>query len=240
MYKPDFAYGGTLASSLGVELQQDIKISAAAPKLTKDKVAGRNGEVIEWDGSYSNRSATAACYALTQAGVGVMDVFPEVMRWLFAEVGYRRLELSDDPEHYWLAYITNGAELAEQMQRLAVFNIEFSLKPCRYLKSGDDAVSLSAPGSLYNPTGFPASPVITLTGTLPGVATVGDQTIEVLSFEDGPITIDCETGNATTQHGGGNLYIRMPKPPRLGAGLTPVSWTGGIQSVKLQPRWWTL
>jgi phage-related protein len=74
--------------------------------------------------------------------------------------GYRRLETSDDPDHYWLARVENSPQIAMRLRTLAPFNIGFDCKPQRFLKSGENPVVFTESGSLFNQYGQIALPLI--------------------------------------------------------------------------------
>ena len=61
-------------------------------------------------------------------------------------------------------------------------------------------------------------------------------------WNDG-VTLDCEEQDCTRTVGGvvSNFNPGMTGAfPRLGPGVTEISWTGGVTAVEIVPRWWTL
>ena len=54
------------------------------------------------------------------------------------------------------------------------------------------------------------------------------------------LVIDCDTQNAYKGTQNKNTEISAAAFPRLDAGDSEISWTGGITSVEITPRWWTL
>ena len=93
---------------------------------------------------------------------------------------------------------------------------------------------------LRNPTAFTALPTITVTGTGAGTLTVGDVTVSISSMPRGAVVLDSDTQNASYGAFNLNNTISAPEFPTLPAGESVVRWTGGITSVEIIPRWWTL
>ena len=127
------------------------------------------------------------------------------------------------------------------MHRFGRATIEFSCQPQRWLRSGEIQSRLLNGQSLLNPTAFAAKPLITVTGSGSGTLTVGSRAVEIKSFPDGYVALDCEAQNAYGAQGANrNATILAPEFPELAAGETPVSWSGGITAVTIKTRWWTL
>jgi phage-related protein len=130
------------------------------------------------------------------------------------------------------------------VEKAGIFTVNFDFKPQRFLKTGEHMLSFGAAGTIWNPTLFPAKPIITVYGTGAGTVTVGDQTVTIKAIED-QIILDCDLQQAYRQLGDGapenmNGNIKAPDFPQLLAGGNPVRWTGDIERVEIIPRWWTL
>ena len=156
-----------------------------------------------------------------------------------AKTGYRRLETSDDPDHYWLARVENSPQIAMRLRTLAPFEIGFDCKPQRFVKAGESPVVFTANGSLFNQYGQIALPFITLCGRGAGILTIGDCVVEVKAL-DGILHLDSDTQNAYNDSGNQNLNINAPVFPTLPGGETPIAFSGGIERVEIIPRWWEL
>lgn len=68
---------------------------------------------------------------------------------------------------------------------------------------------------------------------------VGEQKITIHSIQD-YVLLNCETHNAYNASGFCNETILSDDFPELPEGKTQITWTGGIQTVEVIPRWWTL
>lgn len=232
-----FFLDGKCALHCGIRLQRPISVSGAEPIIESVHVAGRNGDLIYDTGAYSNRTATAECFALSH-----LDVFrylSEATRFLLSKPGYRRLETSDDIDHFWIARVKNGAQVEQRLRTAAPFTIEFDCKPQKYARAGERPVTFSSNSTLYNPYGFHAKPIIIVDGAGAGDMTINGTTIEVLTL-DGRMFIDTDTENAYNGNVLLNSSIHAAHFPVLGDGANEIAFTGGINKVTIIPRWWEL
>ena len=61
-----------------------------------------------------------------------------------------------------------------------------------------------------------------------------------LAAIDGSITLDSDTENAYKGTTNLNSKVTIPDFPELVPGDNEITWTGGITSAQITPRWWTL
>lgn len=236
MHNETFYLDGVDARSVGIQLQAPIEFSEAVPIIESETIPGRNGDLI-WDtGSYENRSGSASCFCLQ---TDVEKAISSAGRFLMGKKGYRRLETSDDPDHYWMARVENSPQIAMRLRTLAPFDIGFDCKPQRFVKDGENAVVFTESGSIFNQYGQIALPRITIYGQGSGWLTVGKVTISIYSI-DGTLYLDSETQNAYNNNRNQNLNIDAPVFPVLADGESVIAWGGDIERVEIIPRWWEL
>ena len=236
MLNETFYIDGMDARSVGIQLQAPIEFSEAVPVVEEQTIPGRNGDLIWETGSYENRSGSASCFCLQK---DVEKAVSSAGRFLMVKKGYRRLETSDDPDHYWMARVENSPRIEQRLRTLAPFEIGFDCKPQRFVKSGENPIVFTSSGSLFNQYGQIALPFITLYGQGAGRLTIGDCVVEVKAL-DGTLYLDSDTQNAYNDNGNQNLNINAPVFPVLGDGEIPVAFSGGIERVEIIPRWWEL
>lgn len=236
MLNETFYLDGIDARSAGIQLQAPIEFSEAVPVVEAQTIPGRNGDLIWETGSYENRSGSASCFCLQK---DVEKAISATGRYLMAKKGYRRLETSDDPDHYWLARVENSPQIAMRLRTLAPFEIGFDCKPQRFVKAGENAVVFTESGSLFNQYGQIALPLVTLYGQGAGRLTIGDCVVDVKAL-DGVLYLDSDTQNAYNNNGNQNLNINAPTFPVLADGEINIAFTGGIERVEIIPRWWEL
>ena len=236
MLNEKFYLDGIDARSAGIQLQAPIEFSEAVPVVEAQTIPGRNGDLIWETGSYENRSGSASCFCLQK---DVEKAVSSAGRFLMGKKGYRRLETSDDPDHYWMARVENSPQIAMRLRTLAPFEIGFDCKPQRFVKAGENAVGFDGNGELFNQYGQVSLPFITLYGQGEGWLAIGDCVVEVKAF-DGILYLDSDTQNAYNNNGNQNLNINAPVFPVLGDGEIKIEFSGGIDRVEIIPRWWEL
>lgn len=236
MLEETFYLDGVSALSAGIRLQKNLDFSEPIPIFEREHIPGRNGDLIFETDSYKNRTAVASCFALQK---NVAKALNSANKFLMGKTGYRKLESSDDPDHFWMARVANGAKIAQKLRILAPFDIQFDCKPQRFVKSGNDANEFSREGVLYNFFGFTAKPLIVVYGNGAGELTVGEKTVAIHEMQE-LLYIDSETQNAYNDSGNQNMNIETPEFPVLTYGENNISFSGGIEKLVIFPRWWEL
>lgn len=236
MLKETFYLDGIDARSAGIQLQAPIEFSKAAPVFEAQTIPGRNGSLIWETGSYENRSGSASCFCLQK---DVEKAISSAGRFLMGKRGYRRLETSDDPDHYWMARVENSPRIEQRLRLIAPFEIGFDCKPQRFVKSGENAMVFQNSSSIFNHYGQTALPFIALYGHGAGRLTIGDCVVDVKTL-DGTLYLDSDTQNAYNDNGNQNMNISASVFPSLPDGEIPIAFSGGIERVEIIPRWWEL
>ena len=231
-----FFLDGKDASDFGIQLEGEMTFSPPVPIYEAETIQGKNGDLILETGSFENRTGTAKCFILEKnasRSVGAANAF------LLAKGGYRRLENSNDPDHFWLAVVENGVDYENRKDTLIPFDVDFDCKPQRYLKEGENPVEFSSDGNIFNGYGFTALPIIKVYGSGEGSVTIGSVTVEILE-NNGVLILDSETQNAYNDFGNKNNKVKAPVFPVLVDGNNAVSFSGAIEKIEIIPRWWEL
>lgn len=231
-----FFLDGKDALDYGIQLEGEMTFSPPVPIYEAETIQGKNGDLILETGSFENRTGTAKCFILEKnasRSVGAANAF------LLAKGGYRRLENSNDPDHFWLAVVENGVEYENRKDTLIPFEIDFDCKPQRYVKDGEEPVAFTSDGNIFNGYGFTSLPIIKVYGSGEGFVTVGNVTVEILE-NNGVLILDSETQNAYNDFGNKNNKVKAPAFPVLVDGNNAVSFSGAIEKIEIIPRWWEL
>lgn len=235
--KRAFSFGGKNCREFGVICSGSGTYGAPERDVESVEVPGRSGTLLLDRGRWKNISVTYPCFIPRNLG----DNMAGLRAWLLSRRGYQRLEDGYDPAHYRLAQFC--AALSPEVAaggRAASFDVTFDCKPQRYLVSGEMTVRPTNGGVLTNPTLFDALPLITVTGSGAGTLTVGDVVVTISAMPEEVLVLDCETQDARGATANRNSVISAPVFPSLAPGATAISWAGGIESVSVVPRWWTL
>lgn len=101
--------------------------------VSRISVPGRNGDIIIDSESSENVSIGFTC-VINQ---NFRQNYDALTDFLYSLDGYVRIEDDEDGDHYRLGYFTGGISVKEIVQDAGRFDITFSCKPQRFLKSGD-------------------------------------------------------------------------------------------------------
>lgn len=227
-----FTFNGQSTSDFGLLVTGLQTFGAPQRRVNQVQIRGRNGDLLIEDGSYENYIATYT--------VAIIDDFKanarDIVAWLLGSRGYHRLSDTYNPESYRIATYYNAIDFdVTALFREGSADISFICKPQRFLTSGDNTVTLTADGTITNPTVFPSRPLLRVYGN--GTLTVGDYSLTIANattYTD----IDCETMQCFTGTTNMNNNVTVDEFPVL-EGTTNITLSG-ITKVEITPRWWQL
>lgn len=232
------SWAGTNSDSLGV-IVEHYPIRVLPERVqTATEIAGRNGALLTVDGNWQNYEQEYEVYISAEKR-GLVRAARAVAEWLTAPVGYQRLEDSYEPDVYRMAFYEGGQDIESILNRFGRATISFNCKPQRFLKSGEATKTFTAAGSLTNITKFDALPMITVYGSGAGTVTVGGITV-TLSAIDEYTVLDCELMDAYKGTTNKNPTVTATEFPKLSPGANTISFSGGVTSLEIVPRWWTI
>ena len=222
----------------------DCRIQVAHPPgyayperdYTITHIPGRNGDIIQDNGCYKNVERTYEV-SFDSLNEDFATYANAVSAWLHSTTGYARLEDSYEPNYYRMATYQESNIFENLYNQAGTATIVFECKPQRFLKTGDNIITIQNSLTIMNPTGFEAYPLFKVTGTS-GVLTVNGNSITFSSIDDFVI-LDCELQDAYKENVNKNSTISGTFPV-LKTGSNTISWTGDISSVTMKPRWWTI
>lgn len=246
-----FWFDGISSAELGMRVSGFPEFTAAAPRVTKYSIPGRNGDLTYWDGSFENVEGEISGFILD--AVSVDPALTAVNNWL-TDCGYKELAVSSEPGRYRMARITNAAEIAVRMGVLAPFTIKFDCKPQRFYADETPIQFSGTGGEIVNNTGFEAFPRLRF--NLVSGTTYAPYPSVRFGNKDGDfrlivtptglsgaewIEIDLEKRSATRDDGT-NLNITTDSSgfPSFCAGTTKVYDAEWAESIEVFPRWWSL
>lgn len=222
----------------------DCRIQVAHPPgyayperdYTITHIPGRNGDIIQDNGCYKNVERTYEV-SFDVPNEDFATYANAVSAWLHSTTGYARLEDSYEPNYYRMATYQESNIFENLYNQAGTATIVFECKPQRFLKTGDNIITIQNSLTIMNPTGFEAYPLFKVTGTS-GVLTVNGNSITFSSI-DNFVMLDCELQDAYKENINKNSTISGTFPV-LKTGSNTISWTGDISSVTMKPRWWTI
>lgn len=231
-------WAGRNSDDFRVVVERYPALPRPARKQEVIQVPGRNGDLVFQQDAFENYIQPYDIY-ISAEEPKLPPVARGVAAWLYATKGYQRLEDWYEPEFYRLAYYAGPTDVENILNRFGRATIEFSCKPQRYLKAGEQTVAYTAPGVLFNPYLFPAEPLVRVNGQGSGAVQIGAYPVNILAL-DGYLMLDSQTQNAYKGTMNKNADIQAVEFPRLGPGKNEIAWSGGVTSVEIIPHWWTL
>lgn len=209
---------------------------AAKRDFQSEPIPGRNAPLTVDNGRFETVSGTYQCFIQS----GYANKKHDIELWLGKNGGaFQRLEDTEEAQYFRMARFSAPIEEKRVLHNdIARFDVSFELSAERWLKSGENAVSILRNGTIVNPAPFASKPLIVVTGTGAGTLTINGKTINISDI-GGSVTMDSETErayNGSTARDGtisGQYFV-------LESGNNSVTWAGGVMGVTITPRWWTI
>ena len=236
--KSIFTFAGRASSDFYITIEKIPPYITPERIIESYSVPGRSGSLVKDTGTYSNYTQPYEIWFRPPKGITAQMQSQNVMAWLQGVQGYQRLEDSYNPDVYRKAVFSNPVEFEDWFFKFGRGTVEFNCMPQRWLKNGEIPVEVASGQKLYN-AWMPAEPFIEITGSGQGTLKIGDATVGISSIPAEGITIDCEMKNAYNGLNNCNNLITLTNDfPALERGENTVTFSGGITSVKITPRWW--
>ena len=232
-----FMIGEVSSLDYGVIISKAAVFNAPARVYEEVSVPGRNGTVLFDEGRYENVKVSYEA-ALRNKNAN-LDGF---RAWLSSFVGYVRIEDTYHPEEYRLGVLSGGLSVStEAANKIGRLTVEFNCKPQRFLKIGETGTSYTENVTLFNPTFYPAKPLIRVYGY--GELGIGENTITIGANDLPYIDLDFDLCDATSGAVNANQYVTLTGdnyPVLPGNKTTGITLAQTISSIVVYPRWWTL
>ena len=183
--------------------------------VEKVEIPGRSGDVIIDRGRWYNFEAEFQIVVLG-------NTLDALRMFLLTRRGYVKIETSFEPDYYRKGRFIE-AEVINVKEDAATLKLIFDCAPQRWLKRGNETISLMTGATVYNPTRFDAYPLIKLCAAAEnaslafhyridlddgGTANFGWVRISVPQNQS--LIIDCEKMNAVDNHGDdANQYVTI-------------------------------
>lgn len=230
-----FVYGGKCSKDYGLYVSGSSTFNAPERDVELVEVPGKNGNLILDNGRFKNITVTYPAFIRHK----FRALSGAAREWLLHTPGYARLEDSYNPEYYRLARFGGPLDFDTRvLNRSGECNLSFDCKPQRFLTEGNFAIDVTSGMQLFNPTPFPALPLIRVYGTS-GTLMIGDVIVQISDIPE-YMDIDCELMNVYKGTVNCNSKINAQRFPSIPAGQTGVAYEGNIERVQIKPRWWTI
>ena len=231
-------FNGISSQDLHIQVQTEPSYDFPEKDYEVTHVPGRNGDIVIDQGSWQNVSRKYNL-AMDAGKISYTEVASKLVQWLHSASGYARLEDSYEPDFYRMAMYKDSGSISNIFNKAGQIEVEFTCKPQRYFKSGEAADIFVASSEYRNPTDFPAKPLIKIHGSGSGVVGIGTYTVTINDIIDGMI-VDSEQQDTYKDQMNCNSKVSITEYPKLVSGNNTISISGGVTSIEIIPRWWTL
>lgn len=219
---------------------------------TFQQIKGKDGDFAMDEGTFKNVELTyEKCFFRPgdqSMQNGFDRPFSALKNTLLSKSGYKRLEDTYHPDEFRLAVFRKAIQpLMDEGNEFGVFDLIFECKPQRFLKSGEDTITITDYGAhsfgmpITNPTLFASKPIIRVYGT--GYVYIGNYSFNVLEA-DGYTDIDCEIMDCYKGAENRNPYVQFANHefPKLvpGSNLIRKLSLSNITKLEIIPRWFTI
>lgn len=139
-YKKYFIFNGKKSSDFDVWASGLNIFHSPERRIERIQVPGRNGELLIEDSSFENTELLFKdCFIPRHFS----ENFTNLSNYLNRQKGYQRLELSWLPDEYRLAAFHGDIEASmKNWDGMGKFDLAFNCKPQRFLKSGEEPITL--------------------------------------------------------------------------------------------------
>ena len=232
-----FTLDGVDSRSLGVYISGSGTYNSPAMAYNAIPVPGRSGDLLGLERRMENVELT---YPAFVAGGNFGAKMEALRAFLLSRNGYTRLVDSYHPGEYRMAFFPGPLQAdVTPVLDAGAFDLTFVCKPQRWLLSGETITTLTANGSITNPTRFASRPLLRVYGS--GRLIVGSVAVDI-STTDPSIYIDCDIMDAYYNGANRNANISLSDNdfPVLRSGNTGFILGSGITRVDITPRWYTV
>lgn len=230
-----FIFDGKSSGDYGIYISGGQTFNAPERDVESIEIPGRNGNLTISRNRFKNIMVPYPVFVHKQFNENVAAA----RAWLLGSDGYCRLEDTYHPDQYRMAQFNGPIDFEMRFLNYSgETTLTFNCKPQRWLKTGEQVIQCSNGDSILN-SGFPALPLIKVSGTGGGYLYVGACVVQILSLDE-YVILDSETQNAYKGTINKNGTIAAPEFPVLQTGENTIYWGGGITAVEITPRWWTI
>ncbi len=180
-------FDGEDSRDYGVYISGEAVYNAPERDVEMVAIPGRNGAFALDKGRFENIEVTYPAGIFADNETDFAEAISDFRNFLCSRNGYVRLEDEYNPNEYRMAIYKSGLEVSPTQLMTGEFEIIFECKPQRWLKSGEEAVTVESGDTLTNPTLFASSPLLMVEGD--GSINWGDGVITINNDPIGDIVV---------------------------------------------------
>ena len=233
-------YGGEASSDYGIVVEEAPSFVQPVRKQTVFNSPGRNGSVIFQQDAWDDVVKSYDVW-LDESGDSSLEEKVNAFEALLnSQKGYTRLEDSFSPEFFRLAYYSGGDSFSNEMTMYGKATLKFTCRAEKFLKSGEQAITVVNGDKINNPTRFVCKPLIHIEVSSATTITVSIGGVSIVANVTDYINIDCEKQNAyrlTTENKNSDISGTFPT---IAPGVNSIGVTGTASLITITPRFFTI
>lgn len=176
----ELEFDGEMSGDYGLYISGEGAYNAPERDVEMVTIPGRNGALALDHGRFENIEVTYPAGVFGTDEADFADKVGAIRAWLCSKKGYVRLTDEYNPDEFRLAIYKSGLEVSPAKLMAGEFDLVFQCMPQRFLKAGEDAVTIESSGdTITNPTLFSARPLLMVSGY--GELTINGNPIEIIS-----------------------------------------------------------
>ena len=225
-----FEWNGVRCTEYGIYVTEQPPPTIPEERVTFTKVPGRSGSLTTLEGEfvYEDMVLTAACV------IADPDKIPEIAGWLR---GSGTVTFANRDGGFYYARVINQIPFEKILRGNPhrSFVVNFRCKPFWYADGTSKATLTASGSSVNNPGDIYSEPVITIRGSGDITLMIGQNIVELSDITEG-IVIDSALQEA---YWGMELrnHCMSGDFPKLYPGSNPISWTGDVTIIEIEPNW---
>lgn len=233
-----FRYREIDSVDYGLIIESYPTINGAELRAERVVVPGRDGTLVNTDGTYSDIELLYNVSFLSP-NRDVEDISRQIKAWLLGGKGLSIISDTYDPFYFRVGTYSGPVSIENILNRAGKLAVKFTTDPFKYSFDGQEKVEISKATSIYNPFLFDAKPYLKIYGDGKASIAINNSTISINSMTEF-LEIDCELMQVYKGLENKNSSVLITDFPSLQIGENNISWTSGITKIEVIPRWRTL
>jgi len=229
-----FLWNRTPCTEYGIHVLNQPDIVRPAERISTEKVFGKSGTLtkLEGDAVYDEFIAPVECIIQDSSRIR------EINAWL---QGDGKVAFANRAGGFFYARVANQIDYAKILRGNPhrSFTINFRCQPHFHHDDSPIETFLESGAFIVNPGTASSEPVITVTGSGDITLMIGQYIVE-LEGVDSAIILDTPRMEAYKMEGPlpvNQNSVMTGEFPLLVPGTNPVSWTGNVVSLTIEPNW---
>lgn len=230
-------FAGRNTLDYGIIISGEGTYSSPERNVKTQEVPGKNGNLFFDMGNFKNIPIQYPAFIKE----GLPSRVKDFLNFAGSQIGYQRLEDTYHPYEFRMGRFKTNPSIKTfgYMNRSGEFTLEFDCKPQRFLKSGEESITLIDDGVLYNRTLFNSKPLLRVYGAGAGAVGIGSETITIGTIDE-YVDIDCEIMDAFKGAVNCNTNVSFTDDIVLIPGDNAISMAGNVERVDIIPRWYLI